>query len=201
MGLAQDGLTLWKRDKRRATTQWFRKHGVTAMATVAAQRVGRRGWEGAYRTGQSAAEAMREQVQGLRKQQVRQGKTETMADGSAVRDGVGRAARSTASQSGQALAMAAVVLIDEAEAVRGATETVATLEGLRVGLDTYADAVEHLAETIRHRKGAEKAVKSVANLSGEVANLAAEAKRVHKAVADLYGSQVEQEDLTGETLT
>lgn len=197
MGLAQDGLDMWKRDRRRDVTQWFRRHGAVAATTVAAQRVGRRSWESTYRNASSAADAVREQVEGLR---ARNSATQPMADGTQARDDAARASRATGSPAGQSLALAAAVLIDEAETVGGATETVATLDGLSVGLDVYAEAVEHLAETVRMRKGDRHAVKAVANLSGEVAALASEAKKVHKQVSSLYASQVEQEDRTGETL-
>lgn len=197
MGLAQDGLDMWKKDRRRDVTQWFRRHGATAAATVAAQHVGRRTWEGAYKTAASAAEAVKEQVEGLRR---RQTEAEPVADGGQVREGAARAARATGSPAGQSLALAAAVLVDEAEAVKGATETVSTLDGLSVGLDAFAEAVEHLSETVRARKGTQKAVKALADLAGEVASLADTAGKVHKKVSGLYSSQQEQEDRTGETL-
>ena len=69
-----------------------------------------------------------------------------------------------------------------------------------MGLDVYAEAVEHLAETVRARKGDRAAVKAVDELAGAVSDLTGEAKRVLKAVSGLYAAQVEQEDQTGETL-
>ena len=197
MGMAQDGLDMWRRDRRRNVTQWFRKHGAVAAATVTAQRVSRRGWEGAYRTATNAGAAIREQVDGMRR---RHSEAEPIADGGQARDDAARAARSTGSPAGQSLALAAAVLIEEAEALKGATETVSTLDGLQVGLDVYAEAVEHLAETVRARKGDKAAVKAVDDLAGAVSDLADEAQRVLKAVASLYAPQVEQEDMTGEAM-
>lgn len=199
MSLAAEGLAKWRADKRRNTVQWFRKHPGSAMFAIGAQRAGTAAWEGTYRAASNIGAGLREYADEHRKQS----STHTMPDGHEAHEGIGIAARSTGSPAGMALIKSADVLVTEAEMLRDvkrATETVATLQGLSVGMGSYAEAMQFFADMLRARKTDPKAVKEASHLADEFAHLAEAFKRAHKLVDKLYAAQQDQEEQTGTTM-
>lgn len=200
MGIASDGLALWRNDRRRAATQWFRRHGGAAMAAVAAQSAARATWEGAYRAGQATGAALRSSVDVLRDEQAEIHSPRPIRHASDIAADAERAARQTDSPAGQALAVAAATLAAEADAVQGATSTLVTVGGITAAMGTYSAAVERLAESVRGRAG-DRSVVTAIDAASEAAGEAAEALRhALDVLARVYGAQVEQEDQTGTTL-
>lgn len=196
MSLAAEGLAKWRNDKRRNTVQWFRKHPGSALFAIGAQRAGTSAWEGTARTASSIGAGLREYADQHRKQS----STQTMPDGHEAHEGISVAARSTGSPAGMALIKSADVLVTEAEMLRDvkrATETVATLQGLMVGVGTYAEAMQFFAEMLQARKTDPKAVKEARHLADEFLNLADDFKRAHKVIDKLYAAQQDQEEQTG----
>jgi|GEM_PF-4741439 len=199
MSIAAEGLSKWRSDKRRNAVNWYRKHGVAAMLSVGAQRGARGAWEGAYRAGGSTVGALRASMDALRGVHVTP--TEEVPDTGQARSTAMATGRSSATGTGQALAMAAVVISDEAEAIRGATETALVVDGLRAGFETISTSVSALAESAAVRKMDRKLVREVDSAAEAVADLAAELERIHRNLCTMYGSQMDQEDATGETMS
>lgn len=202
MQTARDGLALWRRNTRREATQWFAKHPVAAGGLLAANSAGRKSWEQGWITANSAADALREQAEGLRSRNTT-AQTHERATSNNAYEKARTAGRASASGAGQALALAAAVLAEEAEqsvSDERATETAGTLDGIRTGLDAYTNAINALADTIAHRRGDRKIVKDIEALSEEVAQAAEAASKAHKHMSTLYSAQMEQEDATGRTM-
>ena len=199
MSLAAEGLARWRADKRRNTVQWFREHPTSAMLAIGAQRTGAAAWGATARTASNIGAGMREYADQHRKQS----STQAMPDGNEAHEGISVAARSTGSPAGMALIKSADVLVTEAEMLRDvkrATETVATLQGLSVGMGSYADAMQFFADMLKARKTDPKAVKETRRLADEFANLADMFSRAHKTIDKLYAAQQDQEEQTGSTM-